>query len=123
LTALLRSAPPAHDGVRFVVMSSNLKVGHADAKAEVAAIRKHHADVLVTQELTYDERDRLAQAGLGQLMPAQTFAGESGLNGIGIYSRFPVTVLPGPPPVTHSAADRPPGGSAARRGVGLAPGP
>lgn len=101
---LFSSAPTVRGGQRLVVMSSNLKFGHADAKAVVAAARKHHADILLVQELTYAERDRLASAGVGRLFPVQTFAGESGLNGIGIYSRFPATVLPGAPQVTHSSA-------------------
>jgi endonuclease/exonuclease/phosphatase (EEP) superfamily protein YafD len=101
---LFRSAPSASGGTSYVVMSSNLKFGHADPKAIVAAVRKYHVDILAVQELTYAERDRLAQAGLGALLPAQTFAGESGLNGIGIYSRFSATILEDPPRVTHFSA-------------------
>lgn len=101
---LFRSPPSGHAGVPYVVMSSNLKFGHANPGSVVAAVRRHHVNILVVQELTYAERDRLAQAGLGAILPAQAFAGESGLNGIGIYSQFPVDVLPNPPQVSHFSA-------------------
>lgn len=103
-SALVRSAPSVHGGQRYVLMSSNLKYGHADAKAVVAAVRKHDVDMLVVQELTFAERDRLKAAGIDQLLPAQTLAGASGLNGIGVYSRYPLTVLAGAPRVAHSSA-------------------
>jgi len=62
--------PRAADGAAsVVVMSSNLRLGEADAAAVVRRAAEEHADLLVVQELTPELLADLDSAGLADLLP------------------------------------------------------
>ena len=78
-------------GTNVVVMTSNLKVGAADPSALVAAVRSHHVDVLMLEELTPDARRALQHAGLDALLPHSVSDPRAGGSGTGLWSRHPLT--------------------------------
>ncbi len=81
---------PAH-GTDVVVMTSNLKIGSADPAAVVAAVRAHHVDVLMLEELTPEIRSTLRSAGLDATLPHSVSDPQQGASGTGLWSRFPLT--------------------------------
>jgi endonuclease/exonuclease/phosphatase (EEP) superfamily protein YafD len=83
--------PDPGAGPTLRVMSSNLKVGGADAATIVALVRDQHIDLLALEEFTPQEKDRLDASGLHQLLPISAITPRPGAYGIGIYSRYPLT--------------------------------
>lgn len=76
-------------GVSLTVLQTNLRVGSAHPAAVVGAVSTHHVDVLMTEELTPDERDRLLSAGLAKLLPYRFDAAHpGGGRGLAVWSRF-----------------------------------
>ncbi|WP_027942889.1 endonuclease/exonuclease/phosphatase family protein [Amycolatopsis taiwanensis] len=84
--------PPAA-GRQLRIMSSNLYLGRADAKAIVDLAREHRVDVLNLLELTPREAGELERAGLFDLLPYRVFQPVSNGVGSGIASRYPLTEL------------------------------
>lgn len=85
-------APAPTNGRPLVVLQANLKVGGADPNALVDLVRRHHVDVLATEELTVAEERRLIAAGLPRLLPYRFTAPlPDGGGGLGMWSRFPIS--------------------------------
>lgn len=78
-------------GVPLTVMTVNLFVGAADARAVVDLVRGNDVAVLAVQEFTPKSRAALTAAGLDALLPHQALAEEPGTTGSGLYSRYPMT--------------------------------
>jgi endonuclease/exonuclease/phosphatase (EEP) superfamily protein YafD len=76
---------------RLVMMTANLRLGSADPQALVRLVRQHGVDVLTTQELTGSEARRLDAAGLAQLLPYSALDARVGAEGVGIWSRYPLS--------------------------------
>ncbi|MGW3344366.1 endonuclease/exonuclease/phosphatase family protein [Nonomuraea rubra] len=85
---------PAAGGPVLRVLTINLFT-KGDAQAVVDLVRRHDVDVLSALELTHAGAEVLDAAGLKQLMPHRVLQPESDALGSGIYSRHPVTELPG----------------------------
>jgi endonuclease/exonuclease/phosphatase (EEP) superfamily protein YafD len=83
----------AKDGVELRVMSSNLYVGHADARTVVDMVRDDRVDVLSLVEMPPEELARLDRAGLRTLLPYRDTDARPGANGSGLFSRYPLTKL------------------------------
>lgn len=83
----------AEDGVALRVMSSNLYVGKADPQAVVDLVRREHIDVLTLVELSPDELARLDRAGLGTLLRYRNVGAQTGADGAGLFSRYPLRRL------------------------------
>ncbi len=60
---------PAPGALTLRVLSLNVRGGRADPAAVVRALERHQVDVLVVQELTPGIVHRLADAGIGTLLP------------------------------------------------------
>jgi len=78
-------------GVEVRVMSTNMRVGGADATAIVHLVRSHRVDVLAVQEITPDAERRLDAAGLSTLLPYAHRSALEGVIGSALYSRYPLT--------------------------------
>ncbi|MEV6601897.1 endonuclease/exonuclease/phosphatase family protein [Actinoplanes sp. NPDC051346] len=78
-------------GVKMRVMTSNMLFGGADAAQIVRFVRDNDVAVLALQEFSPTAQTRLAEAGLGQLLPYSSLGAEFGAGGSGLYSRFPIT--------------------------------
>ncbi|MEU7901873.1 endonuclease/exonuclease/phosphatase family protein [Actinoplanes sp. NPDC049118] len=78
-------------GVALHVMTSNLLFGNADAAEVVRLVRDNDISVLALQEFSPGAQTRLAEAGLGELLPYSSLGPEYGASGSGLYSRFPIT--------------------------------
>ncbi|MET8152198.1 endonuclease/exonuclease/phosphatase family protein [Actinoplanes sp. NPDC049668] len=78
-------------GVALHVMTSNMLFGNADAAEIVRLVRANAVSVLALQEFSPGAQARLAEAGLGDLLPYSSLAPEYGAGGSGLYSRFPIT--------------------------------
>ncbi|MDT8910981.1 endonuclease/exonuclease/phosphatase family protein [Amycolatopsis sp. PS_44_ISF1] len=87
----LAGEPPAATGKTLRVMSSNLYLGRADPQAVVRLVRDHRVDVLDLLEMTPAAVAGLDRAGLFTLLPNRVLHPDSGANGSGIVSRFPLT--------------------------------
>ena len=77
--------------VRLRVLTANLYVGAADARALVGRVRAEGVDVLAVQELTPPEAQALDAAGLAALLPYRSVNPLPGGRGSGLYSRHPIT--------------------------------
>jgi endonuclease/exonuclease/phosphatase (EEP) superfamily protein YafD len=89
---LYRGSDVPAGGTRLTVLQANLKIGAADAADVVQAVAEHHADVLMTEELTTGERARLITAGLSKRLPYRFDAAlPEGGGGLAIWSRFPLS--------------------------------
>ena len=76
---------------RLVIVQANLKVGAADPAALVRLVRRNHADLLATEELTTAEEQRLLAAGLARELPYRyTRPIPAGGGGLGVWSRYPL---------------------------------
>ena len=82
-------------GQSFTVLTVNLFFGRGDARTVVDLVRRHHPDVLSTQELTPDGVADLDAAGLKDLMPHRVLQEDFGAAGSGIYSTHPIARLDG----------------------------
>jgi endonuclease/exonuclease/phosphatase family metal-dependent hydrolase len=78
-------------GVAVQVMTSNLLFGNADAATVVKLVRDNDVAVLAVQEFSPAAQTRLAEAGLGTLLPYSSLGPEYGASGSGLYSRYPIT--------------------------------
>jgi endonuclease/exonuclease/phosphatase family metal-dependent hydrolase len=74
-------------GVELRVMSTNMRVGGADAAMIVGLVRDHRVDVLAVQELTPAAERRLDAAGLSALLPHSHRSAVEGVVGSALYSR------------------------------------
>ncbi len=72
----------------LVVMNSNLEFGEGDPHAVVAAVRSHHVDVLVLEEVTPDAVEGLASSGLTRLLPQVAGSPDDDAAGTMVYSRY-----------------------------------
>ncbi len=75
----------------LTVLTLNTRFGHADAAEVVALARRHHVDLLVLEEVTPSERERLRRAGLDGLLPHT--AGETATTAAGtvVFSAYPLS--------------------------------
>lgn len=79
-------------GASLTVLQADLQVGSADPDALVRMVVDHRVDVLMTEELTPAERDRLVGAGLATALPHRFDAAlAGGGGGLAIWSRYPLT--------------------------------
>jgi endonuclease/exonuclease/phosphatase (EEP) superfamily protein YafD len=85
--------PVIGEHVDIRVLSSNLRKGRADASSFVALARSG-ADVVTVSELTPEEVQRFSAAGIEAAFPYAALVPGPGAGGIGLWSRFPVAVLP-----------------------------
>jgi endonuclease/exonuclease/phosphatase (EEP) superfamily protein YafD len=74
------------------VLSSNLRKGQADPSSFVG-LAKASADVITVSELTPEEVRRFNQAGLDNTFPYSLLFPAPGAIGIGLWSRYPLTVV------------------------------
>ncbi|WP_185124016.1 endonuclease/exonuclease/phosphatase family protein [Streptomyces sp. TLI_185] len=79
---------PAGDRLR--VMTANVLEGGADPKKFVATVRQEAPDLLAVEELTPEAVRRLDAAGLARAFPHRVLRPESGVRGMGLYSRLPL---------------------------------
>jgi endonuclease/exonuclease/phosphatase family metal-dependent hydrolase len=79
------------DGVPLVIMSTNIRVGGADAARLVDLARTQRVDVLTVQELTPQAATNLARLGLTSLLPYHESHPVEGVDGSAVYSRYPLT--------------------------------
>lgn len=85
------SDPGVVEGRPLRVLTTNLNGGRGDANVLVDLVRTLDVDVLSVQELTWAARDRLAAAGLAELLPYQIGRPETrGPEGSGVYARHPL---------------------------------
>jgi endonuclease/exonuclease/phosphatase (EEP) superfamily protein YafD len=75
--------------VQVRVLTANLSLGEADAKA-VVALARDTADVLAVQEMTPRLAVALSAAGLDAVMPYRSIDPRLNAAGIGIWSRYPI---------------------------------
>ncbi|WP_237102742.1 endonuclease/exonuclease/phosphatase family protein [Nonomuraea sp. MG754425] len=85
---------PAARGPALRVLAVNL-FGRGDAQTVVDYVRRHDVEVFSALELTHAEVERLDAAGLRQVLPYRVLQAEFDAAGSGIYSKYPVTELPG----------------------------
>jgi len=105
-TALVPQVPDPGPGVLTLrVLSLNVLGGSADPAAVVRAIERHQVDVLVMQELTPGMVHRLAEAGIGTLLPYCHLDPRPKAGGTGLWARWPLAPLP-PVPGMVAAAPR-----------------
>ena len=84
------TGPPGHGAARLVVMNINSELGGADPAEIVRLVRENHVDLLSIQEYSQALEDRLAQAGLGGLLPNRVSHPRDGAAGAAVYSSFAV---------------------------------
>lgn len=85
-------ATQAGDGPRLTMLQSNLRLGTADPARFVALVHSQHVDIATTEELTTREQARLIDAGLAAELPYHfTVPVPDGADGLGIWSRYPLT--------------------------------
>ncbi len=85
------SAPSNASGA-LTVLQANVEFGKADPAALVAQVRSRDVDLLAVDELTVAAVDRLAAAGLDELLPHRWVRPAlSGADGTGIWSRYPLS--------------------------------
>lgn len=77
------------------VLSSNLRHGHANP-AFLVNLAKDGADLVTVSELTPEAAQRLKQAGIDKTFPYSHLLPGPGAGGIGMWSRYPLTVLSAP---------------------------
>ena len=87
---LFVSEPAPRNGVRLVVMTSNLRLGLADPSSLRRQVIDHHVDLLMLEELTTRAVARLTAAGLGSVLPYRALAPGPGPVGVGLWSRYPL---------------------------------
>ena len=91
-------------GVRSLrILSVNVQRGSADPGALAGSLDRHRVDVLAVQELTPDMARRLAGAGITGRLRFCHLDPRPGGAGAGLWTRWPVTVLPPVPGLTAAA--------------------
>jgi endonuclease/exonuclease/phosphatase (EEP) superfamily protein YafD len=89
---------PIGDGVRYDVLSVNVRLGEADMAAVAEVARAEEVDLLSVQELTEGAARRLRAAEIDALLPHQELSPtQAGSSGGGLYSRHPLERLPDVP--------------------------
>lgn len=89
-------ALPAYVGERpsgspdLVVLTLNLKKGHADAREAVALARREQAALVVLEEVTPDALERLQRAGIGRALPHRAGHAGPGASGTVVFSAYPL---------------------------------
>lgn len=91
--------------VEIRVLSSNLRLGRADAEFLVNLVDAE-ADVIAVSELTPEELHRLRRAGIESVFPNSVLHPAPGPGGIGLWSRYPLTLLPTSTEGFHPVAAR-----------------
>jgi endonuclease/exonuclease/phosphatase (EEP) superfamily protein YafD len=91
----------AYQNIR--VLSSNLRHGQADP-AFFVRLATDNADVITVSELTPDEVERLKRSGIDNAFPYSHVIPAPGAGGIGIWSRYQLSVLSAP---RHSSVNMP----------------
>jgi endonuclease/exonuclease/phosphatase (EEP) superfamily protein YafD len=91
------------DALVLRVLSLNAQAGSADPAAVVREIERHQVDVLAVQEMIPDMVPKLADAGVGTLLPFCHLDSRPGASGTGLWSRWPLTPLPPVPGLKHAA--------------------
>jgi endonuclease/exonuclease/phosphatase (EEP) superfamily protein YafD len=80
-------------GTPLTLLQANLRVGAADPAQIVKLVGDNHVDIATTEELTTAEEARLKASGLAAELPYQFQAPlPDGGGGLGIWSRYPLTV-------------------------------
>lgn len=74
------------------VLSSNLRYGQADPGFFVE-LAKSSADVITVSELTAEAVERFDRAGLRRAFPYSSLLPRPRADGIGLWSRYPITVV------------------------------
>jgi endonuclease/exonuclease/phosphatase (EEP) superfamily protein YafD len=90
LLPLVTAQTPQGDR-RLVIASSNLRFGDASADDVLALVRDHQVDVLVVVELTFGAERRLEEAGVSTLLPYRFVEAGYGVQGTGVWSRYPLS--------------------------------
>jgi endonuclease/exonuclease/phosphatase (EEP) superfamily protein YafD len=84
---------PEAQGPRLVVMTSNLYLGQADARAVLKIAREHDVDVWSLQELRPRLMRRLDRAGAAEAFPERVLDPREGASGSGVLSRLPLVAV------------------------------
>ncbi|SDL67167.1 Metal-dependent hydrolase, endonuclease/exonuclease/phosphatase family [Glycomyces sambucus] len=90
LPRVVEDAPAEAAGTEFTVMSVNLYVGQTDLERVVDLVEEHAPDLLSVQELTPGAADRLAELGLGDLLPHSILEPDDLAVGTGLYAAHPI---------------------------------
>lgn len=85
------AATPAPGSVAVRTMTVNMLYGLADPDP-LARAAARDADVLMVQELTPEAARGLADAGIGDAFPYRSLDARPEAAGVGIYSRYPITI-------------------------------
>lgn len=91
-------AGPDARGRPFVVMTTNLLFGRADARDVLRLAREHDVDVLSLQELTPDAVERLDREGARRLLPGRVLRLGPRATGTGLMARRTLRAIDTPPP-------------------------
>ena len=89
----LAGPDPDARGPRLVVMTSNLYLGQADARAVLRIAREHDVDVWSLQELRPRLMTKLDRAGADELFPGRVLDPREGASGSGVLSRTPLVAI------------------------------
>ena len=86
------SDPAAAEGApRIVVMNANLYEGHAKAADVVDAVREHHVNILVLEEITPGLLQQMDDLGLAELLPERVGEPDYMVAGTMILADQPLT--------------------------------
>ncbi|GJF12464.1 hypothetical protein NGTWS0302_01890 [Mycolicibacterium cyprinidarum] len=77
------------------ILSSNLYKGQAEASSLVGFAREN-ADVITVAELTSEAAERFSREGINETFPYSHLKPAPGAGGIGMWSKYPLTVLTAP---------------------------
>jgi len=77
-------------GAELTVMQANLRLGRADAADLVRTVRTRGVDVLTAEEVTPQEHERLAAAGIATVLPYEYAQPRPDSHGVVLYSRYPL---------------------------------
>jgi endonuclease/exonuclease/phosphatase (EEP) superfamily protein YafD len=86
----LAGPEPEARGPRLVVMTANVWMGQADARALLRIAREHDVDVLSLQELRPELMRRLDRVGALEQFPGRSVDARAGASGSGVLSRRPL---------------------------------
>ena len=78
-------------GVALRVMVQNLEFGRAAPHDVLRAVRDGGVDLLMTVETTPESADALRTAGIVTLLPHEAVVAAPGAQGVGVWSRYPLT--------------------------------
>lgn len=105
--ALAGPQPAVRDGVTVRVMTANLFLGHADARAVVDLVRRQRVDILALEEAPPEMLTRLDRAGLQRIMPNRRYdPARGGASSSGLFARRPITTPPAESPPARPGQPR-----------------